>query len=344
MAAGNLDSADLKAVLAGGWINEDLMQKIWDISNIPLPFSNLVGSGTVDNSYSEWTTDELAAANPNNKVVDGADQDTVNNTRTGARLGNHCQISTKVVQVSSRADASDVVGSSRELGYQVMQRQRELRRDVEAACMVGHGSTQDDGNTVAGESASVMAFLFTNKNMGATGSIPGFNTGTKLIGPVVQGTKRALTETMVRDMCQAIYEKGGDPSVMMARPGCIRKFSEYCFTSSARIATLTSETGQSESPSTAKGAVNVFVTDFGVTLDLLPNRIMPDVAANVSNVLILDPPTMEIAYLRGYMTEPLAKRGLSEVRMMSVDWQCRVFADDANGVIGDIDYSVAVTS
>jgi len=343
MATTNLDSADLKAVQAGGLIREDVMNKIWDISNVPLPLTNMIGKGTAENEYEEWTTDVLAAPNLANKVVDGSNQNTTNDTRTGNRLGNHCQISVKTVQVSSRADSSDVIGTTRALSYQVMQRQKELRRDVEAIALTGQGSIADDGATIAGQTAGLAAFMSQNKNMGATGLVPGFINGTKLITAVTQGTKRALTETMVRDMCEQIYKLGGDPSIMMSVPGVIRKFSEYCFTSSARIATLTSETGQSETASTAKGAVNVFVTDFGVTLDLIPNRLQQDVGASVANVFILDPPTIGMDYLRGYQTEPLAKVGLSEVRMMSVDWQIHVFADDANGIIGDIDYTVPVT-
>jgi len=34
-----LASSDLKAVAAGGLIREDVMNKIWDISKIPLPFT-----------------------------------------------------------------------------------------------------------------------------------------------------------------------------------------------------------------------------------------------------------------------------------------------------------------
>jgi hypothetical protein len=341
MATTNLDSADLKAVLAGGWVHEDLMNKIWDISNVPLPLTNMIGTGTATNEYSEWSTDELAAPNLANKVVDGADQNTINNTKTGARLGNHSQISTKVVQVSSRADSSDTVGATRELSYQISQRQKELRRDVEANALSGHGSIADDGATIAGQSAGVPAFMNTNNSMGATGAIAGFQTGTKLISAVTQGTKRGLTETMVRDMIQAIYMKGGDPSIFMSAPGVIRKFSEYCFGTTAKVATLMADIGQNDAPATAKGAVNVFVTDFG-TVSLIPNRLQQDVAASVANALILDPPTIELAFLRGYQTEPLAKTGLSEIRLMSVDWMVRVLSDDANGVIGDIDYTVAV--
>ena len=39
MATGNIDSFDLKSIAKGGVINEDVMQKIFDISKIPLPFT-----------------------------------------------------------------------------------------------------------------------------------------------------------------------------------------------------------------------------------------------------------------------------------------------------------------
>jgi hypothetical protein len=66
---------------------------------------------------------------------------------------------------------------------------------------------------------------------------------------------------LVRDAVQAVYTDGGDPTVMMSIPGVIRKFSEYLFTSSARVATLMSDQGKSTEQATALGSVNVFVTD-----------------------------------------------------------------------------------
>ena len=52
------DSQDLKAVAAGGLVREDVMDKIWDISSIPLPFMDNVREDSHDNSYCEWTQDE----------------------------------------------------------------------------------------------------------------------------------------------------------------------------------------------------------------------------------------------------------------------------------------------
>jgi hypothetical protein len=104
------------------------MNKIFDISKIPLPFTDLIGTDTHSNEYAEWTLDALATPDITNAAIDGADT-TGNNTVIGTRVGNHSQISTKVVRVSFRADASDVIGRTKESGYQIMRRQQELRRD-----------------------------------------------------------------------------------------------------------------------------------------------------------------------------------------------------------------------
>ena len=61
MTTANLDSATLKGVARGGLIREDVMDKIWDISNYPLPFTSMVGKETSKNAYKEWVTEELGA-------------------------------------------------------------------------------------------------------------------------------------------------------------------------------------------------------------------------------------------------------------------------------------------
>jgi hypothetical protein len=214
MATGNLDSADLKGVAAGGLINEDVMSKIWDISRIPLPFTDAIGSDSCDNSYTEWTTDKLQAQDVTNAAIDGADTDTANDTATGLRVGNHCQISTKTVQVSTRARQSDTIGRQDELSYQVMRRQQELRRDVEGISQIHQASVADDGSTVAGKAGAFPCWIATNYYPGATGSAGGFNTTTKVVDAPTAGTKRALTETLIRDAAQAVYQAGGEVTIL----------------------------------------------------------------------------------------------------------------------------------
>lgn len=344
MSTANLDSADLKAVTRGGLIREDVMNKIWDISKIPLPFTDMVGTESTTNEYKEWTTDELAAPDVTNAVVDGSDA-SGNDTKTGARVGNHCQISDKIVRVSYRADASNVIGRAKELSYQLMRRQQELRRDVEAIALFNQASVADNGDAVAGKAGGLPSWLETNSINGTAG---GFNPATGLTVARTPGVKAALTEKDIRDAMESVYQEGGNPTKMMSIPSVIRKFSEYLFSSSARVATLMSDQGKSTEQATALGSVNVFVTDFG-TLTMIPNRLQQKHkdsggTDDVADVFILDPEYLSLCYLEGYRTETLAKTGLAENRQMCVDWTLIVNTEKAHAIIGDIDPTAAVTA
>ena len=278
MSTSNLDAADLKSVAAGGLIREDVMNKIFDISRIPLPFTDMIGTESSDNSYKEWTIDALSQADVTNAVVDGSDA-SGNDTATGARIGNQHQIAQKTVRTSYRVDASNVIGRAKELAYQLTRRQQELRRDVDAILLKNQASVADDGGSAAGNLGGLPSWLVTNQasgyGYGSGGAVGGFNTGTKLtVARTPSTSARALTETFLRDSVQDVFLQGGDPSIFMAVPSVVRKLSEYMFTSSARVATLMSDTEGAKQAAVAMGSVNVFVTDFG-TLKLVPNRLQP---------------------------------------------------------------------
>ena len=241
------------------------------------------------------------------------------------------------MRVSYRADASDKIGRTRELAYQLMRRQQELRRDVEAICLVNQASVADDGATTAGKSGGLPSWLKTSY-YGYGGTVGGFNASTKLtVAHGAVATAGGLTETLLRDTIQNVYQQGGDPAVFMAVPGVISQFSKFMLSSGGHVAQIRSTTSaQSEEPVTALGAVNVFVTDFG-TIRAVPNRLQPTYnstdAHAVCDVFVLDPQYASLAYLRGYQTDELAKTGLAENRQMSVDWTLVVHTEKAHGQI-----------
>ena len=342
MTTANLDAADLANVARGGLIHEDVMNKIWDISAIPLPFTDLVGSDNVKNQYTSWTQDRLRAPDLTNAKIDGQDTDNANDTNTGKRVGNHCQISTKTVQVSTRAQNVNGIGFANALSYNIMMRQRELRRDVEAISLTDQASFADTG-AVAGKAGALGSWLTTNVDGGVGFAAGGYNTSTGLTVSPTPGTPRPLTETIIRDVAEKCYISNGNPSVLMTIPQLVRKISEYMFTSSARIATLQSDQKPATSAATAQGSVNVFVTDFGVTLELRANRLQQPVDTDNCTAYLLDPAYIRHGYLHGYRVEPLAKTGLSDKRQMAVDWTLKVLNEEALGGIYDIDYTQDVT-
>ena len=342
MSTDNLDSADLKAALEGGLINEDIMSAIWDISKIPLDFTESISSDTAKNSFTEYTQDKLQAVDIDNAHVDGSDTDADDDTNLGTRVGSHCQISTKTIKVSTRARSSDTIGRSDELAYQIMMRQQECRRDVEAISVGQQASIADDGAAVPGRSAGFAAWLTSNTDRGATGADGGFSSG--VTDAPTLGTVRALSEATVRDIAQSVWEAGGNPTRIMSTPSVIRGLSEYMFTSTAKIATLTSDVREKESGATATGSVNLFITDFGVTLAMMPNRLQQEEATDNANVYIYDPEFVRHSFLHGYRVETLNKTGLADKRHVIVDWTLKVLNEEAHGVIADIDGTAAVVA
>ena len=342
MSTDNLDSADLKAALEKGLINEDVMQSIWDISKIPLEFTESITSDTAKNSFTEYTQDSLQDVNEDNAKVDGEDTIDDQDTNLGTRVGSHCQISTKTVKVSTRARSSDTIGRSDELARQVMMRQQELRRDVEAISIGQQASVADDGDSIPGRSAGFAAWLTSHTDRGATGADGGFSGG--VTAAPTTGDIRALSETTIRDIAQSVWEAGGNPTRLMSVPTVIRKLSAYMFTETAQIATLANDVRQKESSASALGSVNLFITDFGVTLAMIPNRLQQEVEANNANVYIYDPEFVRHSFLHGYRVDPLSKTGLADKRQMIVDWTLKVLTEEAHGVVADIDPREAVVA
>lgn len=345
MATTNYDAADLAGA---GSINEDVMQQIFDISPVDVPYSNRSGVEDMNNPYTEWTLDALQAPDFGNAVGDGEDAGTDDSNST-ARVGNHAQISDKVLRVSGRAREVNTIGRSDELAYQLIQRGKELRRDVEAIALGNQASIADVGDGVTvGKTGGVPAWMETNTSRGGGGADGGFSGGVVAIPTV--GAARGLTETLIRNMIESCYVVGGEPGVIMTTPKMKRGFSEYLFTSSARVATQTTETGQGAGMSTAIGAIDVFVSDFG-SLELVPNRFQLDYdgqatfgAADIVDVFILDFAYWALSYLRGYRTEPLAKIGDADNRQMLVDWTVCAKNEASSAVIADINQTTAVAA
>jgi hypothetical protein len=335
MATTNIDGYDLKGIETGGFINEDVMQKIWDVSKIPLPFTDMVGSNRHKNSYFEWVKDKLRQPDVTNAEIDGADAANFV-AETGERVGNHSQISVECIATSHRADASDTIGYAKQLAYELTKGQQNIRRDVEAIALYNQAS--DPGtSTTPGKTGGLPSWIETNVMNGTAG---GYDHGTGLTTEATPGAGAALSFQDVKDAVMGVYKEGAESTVLMSSPEVISSLSTYLFDNEARIATLTSDQGApATSKATALGAVNVVVTDFG-TLKLVSNRLQPKDANGTDFVFILDPEYLSLSYLEGYRTDKLAKSGLSEKREISVDWGLRVHVEEAQAMICGVDGSV----
>ena len=344
MATGNVDGRDLANIKTGGLIKESVMDKIHDLSKIALPYTDMVGKSTHKNERTDWVLDKLEAPDLNNAVVDGSDAGPAADA-SGERVGNHSQTSTRVISVSHRADDSDRIGAAKEFAYQLTRASDHLRRDIEAISLSDQASVPDDGNTVAGKAGALGSWIASNvfEADGTPVAAVGYDHATGKTTTPAASTAAALSYGAIKDAIQAVYEEGGDVSVLMARPSVIAGISEFCYSSDVPIASITADQGKSQEKHAAVGAIQVIVSDFG-KVRLVSNRIQQPFADGTDTVYLLDPTYLSTSYLSGVQGYDLAKTGLSNKKMLAADWTVKCLNERAQAMILGVDSDAAVVA
>ena len=341
----NTDDFDLRSQAFNGLVNESVMQKIWDISKINLAFLDRISSDRVGNHFAEWTIDALSSPDVLNRNVDGADAG-ADDSVLGTRVGNFTQLLDKVVRVSMRARAVDTIGFADTLAYQVMRRQQEIRRDLNATMLENQASQADDGDAVPGILGGLPSWLETNTSRGVGGADGGFSAG--IVSAPTAGDSRGLTETLFRDLAQSIYEQGGNPSVAHSTPQMIRGFSEYGFTDTARIARLQRNEQIDSGGATAVASVSIWLTDFDISLELVADRLQQVhdsgdiIPVDVVDLFMYEPEFLMEGVLQGVQVVELATTGTAQNRQMINDTTLKVLNEAAHGVIADLNPLTAV--
>jgi len=316
-------------------IREDLSDLISDISPTTTPFQSNIGSRDADNTYFEWQTDSLATASAT-PVVEGQDLSSFTAVTPTVRLGNYCQINMVDFIISGTEQRVDKAGRASEIGYQSAKAAKELKRNVEVACLLNGVGAVVGATATARVTAGFPCWLKTNEtstNVTApsySGSTP---TGASEVWKTF-GTPTAFTEAMLKTTMQECYESGGEPSILMVGP-----FNKTAVSAFSGIASSRYNVDGAE-PSVIIGAADIYVSDFG-NLSVVPNRFFTsvvDAGGSLMNnwAFLIDPDEVRIATLRPYTVETLAKTGDADKRMVLQEWGLQVNNEAAHGVIAGI--------
>jgi hypothetical protein len=349
MSTANTDAYNLKSVAYGGLIHEDVMDKLWNIDPVDLPYQDMAGVGeSCKNFYKSWLKESLAAPDLTNSKVDGSDAGNAA-ASTESRIGNWIQLSDKVVKVSTGARLVDTIGYGDRLVHELMTRQKELKRDMEAI-LVSNQASVEMTDTVAGKTAGAGAMFQTAANI-FNGTAGGFSAG--IFSAPTPGAATGLTEDVLRAAAAAAYLAGGNSTQLMSTPPMITKISEYLFSAAARVATIMSDVGQASNTGkygkqgvTAVGAVNAFVSDFD-TLVFVPNRMQQTYLVGgvpSVNVYLFDPEFWDVCYLQGIETSELAKTGTADNRQMTVYYMNVALQEKSSAVIMGVNPATAVVA
>jgi hypothetical protein len=317
-------------------IREDISNLISDISPTTTPFQSNIGSRDATNTYFEWQTDSLATASAT-PVVEGQDLSAFTAVTPTVRLGNYTQINMVDFIISGTEQRVDKAGRASEIGYQAAKAAKELKRNIEVACLLNGVGAVVGATATARVTAGFPCWLKTNEtstNVTApsyTGSTP---TGAAQVWKAF-GTPTAFTEAMLKTTMQECYSSGGEPSMLMVGPFNKTQVSAFSGIASSRYNVDGAE------PSVIIGAADIYVSDFG-NLSVVPNRFFTSVidagAGSLMNnwAFLIDPDEVKIANLRPYTIETLAKTGDADKRMVLREWGLQVNNEKAHGVIAGI--------
>ncbi len=312
-------------------IREDLSNKVYMVDPFKTPFLTMSGRAKAESTYHEWDTDSLAAQDLANAQIQGDDA-TADATNPTARLGNYTQISRKVVQLAGTLQAVRAAGGTNKMGYQLLKASKALKRDMEGI-LTNNVARTAPGATTAAVTGGLCAYLTANTVFQTGGTTSGANpTGTTSAGTETFGngttprtdntTTAAITETMIDEMAQLVFQNSGD---------CV----DYLLVSSKNKQAISKFTGPGTrftevEDKLLKTAIDEYETDFGKI------RIVPDLfLARSRDCFGIKRPYAKVAYLRPYQVVPLAKTGDSDKKMLICEYALELGNERACGGIFD---------
>jgi hypothetical protein len=308
-------------------LREQLSDVIYDISPEDTPFVSGSSKGRAKQTLFEWQTDELDAPVTTNAHIEGSDITSFPAITPTVRVGNYTQIMRKLILISDTLEVVDKAGRQSELAYQTARKGRELKRDMETNFLANIGGDAG-GVATARRTATLGAWVKSNTNAGVGGDDPVYASGVPSAART-DGTQRAFTETILRDVAQQIWISGGKMHTLMVGPHNKQVVSGF----SGVVTRNFDISNQPARPTAVIAAVDVYVTDWG-TLRIVPNRFQRD-----RDAWFWDPEYTGVEHLRPFKVVPLAKTGDAEKRMLIVEAGLKVKQEAALGLAADLSTS-----
>ncbi|MGL5734118.1 MAG: SU10 major capsid protein [Beijerinckiaceae bacterium] len=302
-------------------VREDLDDKIAELFPDEAPFMKAIGRSKANNTYTEWQTDGLAAANEANAAIQGDDLANAARANT-TRVGTHTQIFTKVVGSSTTVEWTNKAGRRSEMAREMMKSGREIRTDQEKR-FVGNYASVAAAAGVAGLTAGAQAWLTSNVSRGGTGANGGFSAG--IVAAATNGTQRAYTEALLKTVLLSIWNAGGNAKMVITNGA--QKQAEAAF---AGLAVNRIDNSPNGGQLTIVAGADVYQSDFGKI------AFVPDRFADARSALVIDPEYWDIAVGDPLTTRDMAVTGLANRKYMSTEVALRCLNQAASGVVADL--------
>jgi hypothetical protein len=291
---------------------EDLSNIIYNISPMQTPFMSSIGKRNINNVVFDWQTEALASP------VSTGELEGFELSRSAAvattRVSNVAMISKRDATVSGSQESSDPAGKRSEMAHQLAIMSKALKRDMEEALCQKNGKTTGNATT-ARKTGAFESWVKSNVNNAAGSTPTGGGTAP------TDGTQRALTETLLKDVLQSCFENGGEPSIAICGPHNKQVISGFTGRSQAR---------QFVDANTVEASVSIYSSDFGEL------KIVPSNRSRERSLLLVDPEMAKVSYLRDFKTVDIATIGDAVTKMIVVEYGLEVSNEAAHGAVVDL--------
>lgn len=295
---------------------EELFDKIFNVSVSETPTLALVGKQTIKTTHPEWQTDSFAAG-ASNKVEQG-NESSVAATTASVRVGNYTQISEKVGAVTGTQETTDKAGRDSEYNYQVAKRSMELKKDMEFGFLQNSTAIAPASGT-APQARGLLGWIATNDSFGGTGASPNPVSNTAQ----TDGTQRAFTETLLKDVLKLMFDSGAEMDNLYALiPSAQRTTFDGFLAGATRF--------DKSEDKTLYAVLEVYISPFG-RVKAVNARHMRD-----REVFIVNPAYVKLGTYRPMRETELAKTGDTRKFLVNCEWSCIVRNEAALGAIRDL--------
>lgn len=301
-------------------VREQLMDKIWNVSVDETPTLALIGKQSVDGPFVEWLNDSFRAG-ASNKVEAGNLSSPTARTNV-SRYSNRTQISEDVMSITGTQQAAEKAGGSDEVAYQEAMAMVALKKDIEFGALQNTTAIAAASGT-APQARGFLGFIATNTSkatVGTAGVDPNPLTNTA----PTDGTQRALTETLLKDVMKLQFDNGSPSmdNIYALIPSAQRTTFDGFLAGQTRF--------DKAEDKTLTATLEVYIGPFG--------RVKAVNARHMRSreIFLINREFAKLGTLRKMSSKPLGRRGDAEERLINCEWTLIVNNEKAHGAIRDL--------
>tara|TARA_Y100001963_G_scaffold15270_1_gene19007 strand:+ start:337 stop:1110 length:774 start_codon:yes stop_codon:yes gene_type:complete len=233
------------------------------------------------------------------------------------RESNVCQISSRDATVTGSQSASQPAGKKSEMAHQLAIMAKALKRDMEKT-ICGNTAKNAGNATTARQTGGFETWIETNVSRGTNGAGAGNGAAP------TDGTQRAFTETILKDVQQLCFDNGGEPTMLVVGSHVKGVVSGFTGRASAR---------QMIDATAIEASVSVYSGDFGEL------KVMPSNFSRGRTALFIDPDFAKVSYLRDFETVDISTIGDAQTKMLIVEYGLECSNEKAHGLAADLSTS-----